>query len=294
MLAKLRRILFGAPKDVTDPHAFHQVSLVALLAWVGLGADGLSSSAYGPDEAFSPARRAHRARRLARAGDGDDRLHHQLRVLAASSSSSPRAAAATSSRPSSWASAWGVLSGRGAPRRLRPDHHRLDRLGRRRHLQLPAAAWSALASSRVAGRCPSLAAHHDEHARRQGVGHDAAPDLHRLPGHARLLARRDHRTATSATSRRVTREVTTSIGKTVTGLGLAGTFKLFVRAYSLGGGTYTGIEAVSNGVGIMREPRVQTAKRTMVLMALVARHHRRRHPHLLPARPRCTASRTRR
>src|SRR5262249_6992225 len=35
-----------------DPHAFHKLSLVALLAWVGLGADGLSSSAYGPDEAF--------------------------------------------------------------------------------------------------------------------------------------------------------------------------------------------------------------------------------------------------
>src|SRR5262249_45903453 len=43
--------------------------------------------------------------------------------------------------------------------------------------------------------------------------------------------------------------------------------KLVMRAYSLGGGTYTGIEAVSNGVGIMREPRVQTAKRTMLLMA---------------------------
>jgi hypothetical protein len=42
---------------------------------------------------------------------------------------------------------------------------------------------------------------------------------------------------------------------------------LFVRAYSLGGGTYTGIEAVSNGVGLMREPRVATAKKTMVLMA---------------------------
>ena len=40
-----------------------------------------------------------------------------------------------------------------------------------------------------------------------------------------------------------------------------------MRAYSLGGGTYTGIEAVSNGLGIMREPRVQTAKRTMLLMA---------------------------
>src|SRR6202035_2906204 len=46
------RWVFGAPKDVKDPEAFHKLSLIALLAWVGLGADGLSSSAYGPDEAF--------------------------------------------------------------------------------------------------------------------------------------------------------------------------------------------------------------------------------------------------
>ncbi len=52
MLAWLRRAIFGAPKDVKDPEAFHQLSLIALLAWVGLGADGLSSSAYGPEEAF--------------------------------------------------------------------------------------------------------------------------------------------------------------------------------------------------------------------------------------------------
>src|SRR5262249_47911880 len=52
MPKRLRRILFGPPKDVRDPHAFHKLSLVALLAWVGLGADGLSSSAYGPEEAF--------------------------------------------------------------------------------------------------------------------------------------------------------------------------------------------------------------------------------------------------
>src|ERR1044071_6121605 len=50
--SRIRRVIFGAPKDVKDPHAFHQLSLIALLAWVGLGADGLSSSAYGPEEAF--------------------------------------------------------------------------------------------------------------------------------------------------------------------------------------------------------------------------------------------------
>src|SRR3954464_6234177 len=52
LIARLQRVLFGAPRDVKDPHAFHKLSLVALLAWVGLGADGLSSSAYGPSEAF--------------------------------------------------------------------------------------------------------------------------------------------------------------------------------------------------------------------------------------------------
>jgi len=52
MANRVRRFLFGPPKDIKDPHAFHKLSLVAILAWVGLGADGLSSSAYGPDEAF--------------------------------------------------------------------------------------------------------------------------------------------------------------------------------------------------------------------------------------------------
>jgi len=47
-----RHRLLGAPRDVLDPKTYHHISLIALLAWVGLGADGLSSSAYGPDEAF--------------------------------------------------------------------------------------------------------------------------------------------------------------------------------------------------------------------------------------------------
>jgi amino acid transporter len=51
------------------------------------------------------------------------------------------------------------------------------------------------------------------------------------------------------------------------GIGWAAMMLLLVHAYSLGGGTYTGIEAVSNGLPIMREPKVQTAKKTMVYMA---------------------------
>ena len=49
--------------------------------------------------------------------------------------------------------------------------------------------------------------------------------------------------------------------------GPSAVFVLIMRAYSMGAGTYTGIEAVSNGLPILREPRVQTAKRTMRYMA---------------------------
>src|SRR5438105_15360196 len=52
MVDKIKQIVFGKPRDIQDPHIFHNVSLIAFLAWVGLGADGLSSSAYGPEEAF--------------------------------------------------------------------------------------------------------------------------------------------------------------------------------------------------------------------------------------------------
>jgi hypothetical protein len=41
-----------------------------------------------------------------------------------------------------------------------------------------------------------------------------------------------------------------------------------MRAYSMGAGTYTGIEAISNSLPTLREPRVQTAKRAMFYMAI--------------------------
>lgn len=43
---------------------------------------------------------------------------------------------------------------------------------------------------------------------------------------------------------------------------------LFLRAYSLGGGTYTGIEAISNNVNTLAEPRVRNGKLAMLFMAL--------------------------
>ena len=45
-------VLIGRARNLSDQRIFHNMSLVALLAWVGLGADGLSSSCYGPEAAY--------------------------------------------------------------------------------------------------------------------------------------------------------------------------------------------------------------------------------------------------
>jgi amino acid transporter len=65
----------------------------------------------------------------------------------------------------------------------------------------------------------------------------------------------------------VAEQVRGGLSQGVATLGVGGMLALFLRAYSMGAGTYTGIEAVSNGLQIMREPKVETARRTMVLMA---------------------------
>src|SRR4030066_196463 len=49
---RAKRFLLGAPRDLFAPKLFHRISLIAFFAWVGLGADGISSSCYGPEEAF--------------------------------------------------------------------------------------------------------------------------------------------------------------------------------------------------------------------------------------------------
>ena len=51
-LERLRHRFIGAPRDLNEPSLFHKISLIPILAWIGLGADGLSSSSYGPEEAF--------------------------------------------------------------------------------------------------------------------------------------------------------------------------------------------------------------------------------------------------
>ena len=49
---RLKNTFIGKAKAIQDKGIFHKLTLVAFFAWIGLGADGISSSCYGPEEAF--------------------------------------------------------------------------------------------------------------------------------------------------------------------------------------------------------------------------------------------------
>ncbi|HEY7528789.1 MAG TPA: amino acid permease, partial [Candidatus Deferrimicrobiaceae bacterium] len=67
---------------------------------------------------------------------------------------------------------------------------------------------------------------------------------------------------------RVSAQVSTDLFSAVKEMGWFGVGFLLLRAYSMGAGTYTGIEAISNSMPTLREPRVQTGKRAMLYMAI--------------------------
>jgi amino acid transporter len=50
--AKIKRLIVGKAIDPFQKGARKHIALITFFAWVGLGADGISSSAYGPEEAF--------------------------------------------------------------------------------------------------------------------------------------------------------------------------------------------------------------------------------------------------
>jgi len=51
-IKQAKHFLFGAPRDPFSKQTHENIALIAFMAWIGLGADGLSSSCYGPEEAF--------------------------------------------------------------------------------------------------------------------------------------------------------------------------------------------------------------------------------------------------
>ena len=52
LLQQIKNLILGGKHNIEDTSLFHKLTLIAFFAWIGLGADGLSSSCYGPEEAF--------------------------------------------------------------------------------------------------------------------------------------------------------------------------------------------------------------------------------------------------
>lgn len=261
---RLRDALLGAPRNLRDPKTYHHISLVAFLAWVGLGADGLSSSAYGPEESFKTlGQHTYLAVGLAAAtaltvfiisyaysrviehfpfGGGGYVVASRLLgpnfgVVSGSALLVDYVLTITTSVAAGADAMFSFLPARWLPLKLAVE---FAAIGLLMLLNLRGVKES------VTVLAPIFVLFLVTHAILiGGVLATRAPEL---PA--------------------VAREVRGGFSSGLATLGLAGLAALFLRAYAFGAGTYTGIEAVSNGLQIMREPKVATGKRTMGLMAL--------------------------
>ncbi len=258
------RTLFGGKKDFRDPSIFHRVSLVAFFAWVGLGADGLSSSAYGPAEAFRSLGQGHYYMAIFLAvavaltvfiiSYGYSRIIEQFPqggggyVVASKHLGALPGLVSGSALLVDYVLtiAVSVASAGDAVFNFLPDgwhHYKLVAIlgvllfltimnlrGVKESIVVLTPIFIVFLLTHAVVIIGAIAVNAGEAG---AVAHSVAHDFH---------------------------ADTTALGFGAMGL-------IFMRAFALGGGTFTGIEAVSNGLAIMREPRVRTGKRTMVLMA---------------------------
>ncbi|MEI6224195.1 MAG: APC family permease [Deltaproteobacteria bacterium] len=260
----LRRVLLGSPRDIHDPRTYHNVSLIALLAWVGLGADGLSSSAYGPDELWRAIGDLHflaPALALATAGTvllislaysriiehfpfGGGGYVVATRLLGSGAGLVSGSALLVDyvltisvSIAAGGEAIWSFLPPSLAPWKVPVEGAAIVLLV---VLNLRGVKESVIVLAPIFGLF--LVTH--AILIFGGVG----SHLGEAPAIAVELAQQGRAAAGS--------------------MGWMAIAGIFIYAYSMGAGTYTGIEAVSNGLQIMREPRVATAKRTMAYMAI--------------------------
>jgi amino acid transporter len=257
-------VFIGRARNLSDRKIFHSMSLIALLAWVGLGADGLSSSCYGPEAAFLALKgHTHLSLFVAAAsiltiiiiclsyaqiievfpsGGGGYLVASKLLsppvgvvsgcaligdyILTIAISVASGTDALFSMLPVEW-QAWKLKCSLGIVIFLTM----LNLRGAKESVVLWVPIFFVFIATYTFGIIWAICAHFgDLSAIGQGVVTDVKSDCAEV--------------------------------------GVFGLLALILRAYSLGAGTYTGIEAVSNGLNCLREPRVQTGKRTMVYMCV--------------------------
>jgi amino acid transporter len=260
---KLKRFVVGSPLDPLDQRTRHRIALTPLLAWVGLGADGLSSSCYGPEEAFralGPHIELGLFLALATAATvfiialG----YNQVIQLFPTGGGGYRVATALIGPRAGLVSGSALLvdyvltittslaSGADAFFSLLPVGARQFKLGTEIGLILALTVLNFRGMKEsVRVLMPIFLGFVVTHGVLivYGVAHQGAALPSLVPdtvGQTRDLAH---------------------------GMGWLFVAALFMRAFSLGGGTYTGLEAVSNNVGMLAEPRVRNGIWTMVLMA---------------------------
>lgn len=268
---RIKNLFIGKPRDLADRSVFHHVSLAAFLAWVGLGADGLSSSCYGPSEAFAnlidpkygdhtylaiflslatiitvfviSACYSHIIEEFPTGGGG---------YLVASKLLGPRFGVISGSAllvdyvltiTVSIAAAGDALFGLAGPSFLPWK------------IYVEFAAIITLIVLNLRGV-------------KETVKILMPIFLIFLFTHALLIfgTLALHLPEATETARKIAEQARDNISNPQIGIWVM--MGLLLRAYSMGAGTYTGIEAVSNSMPVMREPRVATAKRTMIYMAL--------------------------
>ncbi|MBI4831110.1 MAG: APC family permease [Candidatus Lindowbacteria bacterium] len=260
---RLKTLIIGAARSPYDKALFHKVSLIALFAWVGLGADGISSSCYGPEEAF-------------RALQGH--THLAFFVALASAFTIYTISASYSQIIELFPTGGGGYLV--ASKLLSPNVGMLSGCALLIDYVLTITISIASGADAVLSFLPPQWYRFKIELaiagiillillNLRGVKESVVPlvpiFLTFIITHAFVIVyaivlhSMDFSGIVSATR--------ADVQRTTYEVGLAGMLVLIFRAYSIGAGTYTGIEAVSNGIPILREPRVQTAKRTMHYIA---------------------------
>ncbi|MCG3126978.1 MAG: hypothetical protein CHACPFDD_01834 [Phycisphaerae bacterium] len=262
-LDRVKRFLIGAPRDFRDPTTHHKIALAAFLAWVGLGADGLSSSAYGPEEAFL-ALEEHKYLGVFLA------IATGFTVFIISYAYSkiiehfPMGGGGYLVATKMLGDTAGVVSGSA----LLVDYVLTIATsiagGGDAVFSLLPQSWSYL---KVPVELAAILVLIIMNLRgvKESVTVLIPIFLTFVLMHAVLIGGvvMSHLFDLPAVVSSVYRDTSNGIAT----IGFWGLLLVFLRAYSLGGGTYTGIEAVSNGMAILREPKVATGKRTMLYMA---------------------------
>lgn len=261
---KLKELIIGGQLNPFHPHILKHASLVAFLAWVGLGADGLSSSCYGPEEAYlALGTHHHFALYIAIATAITIFVisigYNQVIELFPSGGGGYKVASQLLGPHI------GLVSGAA----LVVDYALTIAVSTASSMD---AFFSLLPTSLLAYKLVAevglifLLLLLNMRGMKESIKFLLPIFLGFFFVHVTLIVYGifAHRQGLSLIIP-YTLEDTSS---TIKAIGLLPVLALILHAYSLGGGTYTGLEAVSNNVNRLREPRVATGKWTMFYMAV--------------------------